>query len=185
MLARKVSLFLSHPFVSLLFLIIVSLHTENFLLSFGLSLFFISILPVLPILILSREKGIDIFVEKKEKRPFFFIIAILCFLFAFLTFSYLNIYYLKLLSLCYIVVTFSIFVINVRWKISVHTSAIAGPVTFLVYFFGYRYSFLYLLLIPAAWSRLKNNSHTIAQLIAGIFVSGFTTLFVISVFPGF
>ena len=182
MLARRVSLFLSHPFVSFLFLMIVSLHTKNFLLSFGLSLLFISVLPILPILILSKK---DIFVEDKEKRPFFFIIAMLCFLLSFLTFSYLNIYYLKLLSLCYLAVTFSIFMINMRWKISVHTSAISGPVTFLVYFFGYGYSLLYLLLVPAIWSRLKNNSHTQAQLIAGIFVSSFVTLFVISIFPGF
>ncbi len=185
MLARKVSLFLSHPFVSFLFLIIVSAYTENFLLSFVLSLFFISILPVLPILILFKEKGIDIFVENKEERPFFFTIAMLCFLFSFLTFSYLDIYYLKLLSLCYLIVTFTIFIINIKWKISVHTSAIAGPVTFLVYFFGYYYSFFYLLLLPAIWSRLKTNSHTPAQLIAGIFVSSFVTLFVISIFPIF
>lgn len=47
--------------------------------------------------------------------------------------------------------------------------------TFVVLFFGFAYSLLYLLLIPVAWARLKMKAHTRAQVILGAMVAVLVT----------
>lgn len=64
--------------------------------------------------------------------------------------------------------TFIIFFINLRWKISIHTMAIAGPTTVLVFVFGAWGVLLGLLLPPVTWSRVYLKKHTLAQALAGI-----------------
>ena len=66
--------------------------------------------------------------------------------------------------------TLFIFLVNLRWKISIHTMGIAGPTTVLVYVFGYWGALLGLLLPPVIWSRVYLKKHTLAQALAGAVV---------------
>ena len=66
--------------------------------------------------------------------------------------------------------TLFIFLVNLRWKISIHTMGIAGPTTVLVFVFGYWGALLGLLLPPVIWSRVYLKKHTVAQAIAGAVV---------------
>lgn len=63
--------------------------------------------------------------------------------------------------------TLCLFVINLYWKISIHTMGIAGPTTVLIFAFGYWGVLLGLLLPPVIWSRVYLKKHTVAQAIAG------------------
>jgi membrane-associated phospholipid phosphatase len=73
--------------------------------------------------------------------------------------------------------TLFIFLVNLRWKISIHTMGIAGPTTVLVYVFGYWGALLGLLLPPVIWSRVYLKKHTLAQALAGAVVGFLLTAF--------
>ena len=75
------------------------------------------------------------------------------------------------LMFCYTTNTLVTFLISLHWKISVHAVGVAGPLTVLVYFFGWLYSPLLLLIIPIGWSRIELNAHTLAQVVVGFLLS--------------
>ena len=62
-------------------------------------------------------------------------------------------------------------IINLRWKISVHTMGIAVPTAVLAFVFGAWGLTCGLLLPPVIWSRVYLKKHTIAQALAGALVS--------------
>lgn len=61
--------------------------------------------------------------------------------------------------------------ITIFWKISAHTSTLAGIVTAVVLFTGGSWWWLYVLLIPIIWARMARQRHTLAQLFAGAILS--------------
>ncbi len=65
--------------------------------------------------------------------------------------------------------------ITFRWKISIHASGIAGPVTTLVYATGAWAAVLFLLLIPVGWARVRLRAHTPWQIFAGALVTIIST----------
>jgi membrane-associated phospholipid phosphatase len=67
-------------------------------------------------------------------------------------------------------VTLVISLINLRWKISIHTMSVTVPTTVLVFVFGPWGLLCGLLLPPVIWSRVYLKKHTIAQAIAGALV---------------
>jgi hypothetical protein len=79
------------------------------------------------------------------------------------------------LMACYIVNGLVLLVITLKWKISIHASGIASPVTALVYLLGSRLIFLFLLFIPVAWARVELNAHDKKQVTAGAIISGVLT----------
>lgn len=62
-------------------------------------------------------------------------------------------------------------VVTQFWKISVHTAMFSSIATITVILFGARFWWLYLLLIPLAWSRIHRKRHTIWQAIVGAVVA--------------
>lgn len=79
------------------------------------------------------------------------------------------------LMACYIVNGLVLLVITLKWKISIHASGIASPVTALVYLLGTRMLPLFMLFLPVAWARLELNAHNKLQLTAGALVSTILT----------
>ncbi|MEM7008939.1 MAG: hypothetical protein AAF462_07385 [Thermodesulfobacteriota bacterium] len=69
--------------------------------------------------------------------------------------------------LCILLITF-------KWKISGHSTAIAGLVVLAVALFGESWLPLVLLIPLVAWSRIRLKRHTLAQTIAGAFLGIFT-----------
>lgn len=68
------------------------------------------------------------------------------------------------------------------WKISIHTGTYASIVTIAVIIFGIQFWWLYLLLIPLAWSRIYRKRHTIWQTTFGAITTSIITLLIFWIF---
>lgn len=75
------------------------------------------------------------------------------------------------LMACYIVNGVVLLLITMKWKISIHASGIASPVTALVYLLGTRLLPLFLLFLPVAWARVELKAHDKKQVTAGAVIS--------------
>lgn len=65
-----------------------------------------------------------------------------------------------------------IFVVTLRWKISIHAASISGIATYLVWGFGMTAAPALLAVPVVGWSRVKLRRHTPAQVLAGIGLGG-------------
>ena len=174
-LAKLISYVTSAPLIAIYNIPIICLKEQNCLVASLIAFLFLTFFPVAPIIHDARKGRTDIFVAQRGKRLKFFTLTIINHFVGFLLSLFFKLKVLPLYILCYFTVTLTILVITLKWKISVHTAGVAGPVTFIVLFFGFAYSLLYLLLIPVAWARLKMKAHTRAQVILGAVVAVLVT----------
>jgi len=68
------------------------------------------------------------------------------------------------------------------WKVSVHTALLASVVTVIVILFGVQFAWLYLLLVPLAWSRIYRRRHTLTQVVGGSLIAFVVTSMVFWLF---
>jgi len=73
----------------------------------------------------------------------------------------------SVVMLGYAVGTLFIFLVNLRWKISVHAMGVAGPITVFLFVFGLWGVLLGPLLPLVIWSRVYLKKHTVAQALVG------------------
>jgi len=71
------------------------------------------------------------------------------------------------MGVTYAVNALAVALVTQFWKISIHTALFSAVVTIAVVIFGPSYWWLYLILIPLAWSRIHRHRHTILQVVAG------------------
>jgi len=140
-------------------------------------LFFATLLPLIMVVILSRRGIIsDIWASERESRVIPFTGAIISYLLGAATLvAARSPIAITSLMLCYVGNTVVMMLISLRWKISVHASGIAGPLTALVYLFGTIAVPLLLLILFVGWARLKLKAHTIAQVATGALLTILTT----------
>lgn len=188
-LAERLSLVLSVPMFAFLAVVIFSVVSPiglgpflTELSSILLGMLFLSVLPILPVLYYARRGIVDIDVSDRRMRPKLFGMAILGYLLGAIVFYFLQATSLMVLSIAYACVTSSVALISFFWKISVHTAAIAGPVTGLTYAFGWIYAALYLLLLPVGWARLELKAHNPLQVIGGAVAAVLVTMAVYLLF---
>jgi membrane-associated phospholipid phosphatase len=86
------------------------------------------------------------------------------------------------LMFCYATNTLLILLITNWWKVSVHTTAISGPLVVLVYQFGNVVFPLFGLIPLVGVSRLILKRHTVAQVLVGAAIGVFMTVFQIRLF---
>ena len=147
---------------------------------------FTGILPMVPILIMIKKGEIhDMFISNKEERT-------MPYLFSFLAYVFWALFMWRTLQFPLFIVAmgmgsaFSIFIIvfiNLKWKISAHSSGMGG-LTGAIFGVCYRcainpvWLFALILIISAlvALSRMELKAHTPGQVLAG-FVVGFITVF--------
>jgi membrane-associated phospholipid phosphatase len=72
----------------------------------------------------------------------------------------------KVLLVFYVVAIIFV-VVTTKWKISLHAGVNAGLITIINIFYGWQYSWLYILLCLVCWARVYQKHHTWAQVIAG------------------
>ncbi len=114
----------------------------------------------------------DLDVTDRSQRKVPFILSILVYALGTIIMFALNApAIVSALMFCYTTNTLVTFLISLRWKISVHAVGVAGPFICLVYFMGWLYSPLLLLIIPIGWSRVELKAHTLAQVVAGFVLS--------------
>ena len=87
-----------------------------------------------------------------------------------------------MISIIYALNSAAIAVITQRWKISVHTGMFASIATIVVVIFGLQFWWLYLILLPLAWSRIYRKRHTIWQTTIGAAMTTVLTLMVLFMF---
>lgn len=109
---------------------------------------------------------LDVYVRQQRIRPYLF--SITCSL---TTFSLLHILQapsiLKIIAAAAVLETSGLFLVNLKWKISAHTAAIAGFSSLGLWATGFS-ALPFMGLIPlVAWSRVHIKRHTVAQTIAG------------------
>ena len=138
-----------------------------------ISLVFGSILPMAIIIYWAKRLNTDKDISNRQDRFTPLIVGVISYFIGFLISMALNVdHFLTLLLLCYCVNTFIIMLITTKWKISVHTTGLSGPVAALILLlgpFGAVFGILYPILI---WSRVLLERHTLAQAICGA-VQGF------------
>ncbi len=87
-----------------------------------------------------------------------------------------------MISIIYAVNSLMIGIVTQWWKISVHTAMFASIATIAVVIFGAQFWWLYLILLPLAWSRIYRKRHTVWQTIFGASGATLITLLVFTIF---
>ena len=129
-----------------------------------------ALFPFLPVLYFYRKNVVDLYVSKKETRTPFFLIAITLYSFAAIIFYATNTKIMFLLALGYTFVTIILFVVNIFWKVSVHSAGVTGPIFALIFVFGIIVIPLSLIIVLVSWSRIKLKKHTFRQTLLGTLI---------------
>jgi len=132
-----------------------------------------SVFPMLVIYLMYKMNKVgDLDVTDRSERKVPFMVSIAVYLLGTVIMFALNAPpIVSALMFCYTTNTLVTFIISLHWKISVHAVGVAGPFTCLVYFLGWPYSPLLLLIIPIGWARVELKAHTLAQVVAGFLLS--------------
>jgi membrane-associated phospholipid phosphatase len=170
-LAEILSLVFNPPIVATpTFLVLILLQkSENPILLFLITMTFGTIVPLIVVVGLTKHGTIpDIWASKRETRFVPFSGAIGSYLLGSLVLVALRSPALiTAMMLCYGGNTVIMMLISLKWKISIHATGIAGPLTALVFALGIIAVPLLLLILPVGWARLTLKAHTPMQVIAG------------------
>ena len=132
------------------------------------SLIFASILPMAIILFWAKKLGTDKDISNRSDRYTPLIVGIVSYFIGFLvclTFGLDN--FLTCLLLCYSINTGVVLIITSKWKISVHTTGLSGPVGALILLLGPIGALFGLIYPVLIWSRVLLEKHTLSQAISG------------------
>jgi hypothetical protein len=167
-LLRYLSYLLSAPVVAMMVLVTLSILEATQAINTLASIMFATVIPIVGIVHFARSEGLNYDIPEKSARVRPFIFAIASYVLGFPLLVWIRAPVLiSGVMMAYAINTFIIFLITLRWKISVHAAGVTGPLTFIIYELGPLWSFLYLLVIPVALVRLELKEHTIFQLAAG------------------
>ena len=175
--AKMVSALTQPPIICIPLFLIISyvislengvLNLNKFIICESLSLAFTSILPMAIILLWAKIISTDNDISNRQDRYVPLIVGIVSYFVGVLLSLFLNLdNFLTLLLLCYAVNTGVVLLITFKWKISVHTTGISGPIAALILLLGpagAAIAFIYPIVI---WSRVLLKKHTLAQAICG------------------
>lgn len=193
-IAKTISTITNPPIVCIpLFLIIcLVLSFENGLFNFNkfivlelISLVFASILPMAIIVYWAKKLNTDGDISNRQDRFVPLVVGIISYFIGFIVSLVLGVdNFLTALLLCYSINTGVVLLITFKWKISIHTTGLSGPVGALILLLGpigAVFGIIYPMLI---WSRVILNKHTLAQAITGGVQGFFLTIFEMYLFIG-
>lgn len=193
-IAKTISTITNPPIVCIpLFMIIcLVLSFENGLFNFNkfivlelISLVFASILPMAIIVYWAKKLNTDGDISNRQDRFVPLIVGIISYFIGFIVSLVLGVdNFLTALLLCYSINTGVVLLITFKWKISIHTTGLSGPVGALILLLGpigAVFGIIYPMLI---WSRVILNKHTLAQAITGGVQGFFLTIFEMYLFMG-
>ena len=133
-----------------------------------ISLIFTSALPLAIILLWAKRIGTDRDISNRSDRYMPLIIGIVSYIIGFMICLVFNLdHFLTALLLCYATNTGVVLLITIKWKISVHTTALSGPVAALILLLGPLGAIFGVIYPVLIWSRVLLKKHTLAQAISG------------------
>ncbi|KKQ18669.1 MAG: hypothetical protein US31_C0002G0014 [Berkelbacteria bacterium GW2011_GWA1_36_9] len=166
------------PYVTaLVFIILISYHYSRNLSQFlpwmVTFLLFAIIIPGFYVLWLLESRQIrDIHISDKNDRKIPFLLAgVSSVIGAFLLFILGAAKPVTVIGVAYAVNVIAVALLTQVWKVSIHTALYSAIVTTSVILFGIHLWWLYLFLIPLAWSRIHRKRHTIWQAVAGSLIA--------------
>ena len=178
--------------IPLFMIICLVLSFENGLFNFNkfivlelISLVFASILPMAIIVYWAKKLNTDGDISNRQDRFVPLVVGIISYFIGFIVSLVLGVdNFLTALLLCYSINTGVVLLITFKWKISIHTTGLSGPVGALILLLGpigAVFGIIYPMLI---WSRVILNKHTLAQAITGGVQGFFLTIFEMYLFMG-
>ena len=178
-LAEAVSAIMNAPLLTLITFIplVFKYGNGSFFQLFGLTSFFGCLLPLVMIVYMLKRGIISDFYARERMERFIPFLATI----ASYTMGTISLILVKApapitaLMACYLVNGIVLLLITFKWKISIHASGIASPVTALVYLLGTRLLPLFLLFIPVAWARVELKAHDKLQVTMGALISSLLT----------
>jgi membrane-associated phospholipid phosphatase len=149
--------------------LLISERASNLLLLAIVSLTFGTAIPLAILYYLLRRGTIpDLYVSARKSRPVAFAGALLSYLLGGIGLLLAQAPPVVTAAMfCYLGNSLTLMLISYRWKISVHTSGIAGPAIALTYSLGVGAIALLCLTIPVGWARMRLGAHTLAQVATG------------------
>lgn len=128
-----------------------------------------SIIPLVSVYYMVRRGIIhDVYASDRRTRSKPFTVAIASYLMGVVALLTVNApRSVTALMACYLVNAFILTVISLAWKISIHASGVAGPLTALVFQLGAKMLPFFLLALPVAWARIELKAHDLKQVTAG------------------
>ncbi|MBA7555478.1 hypothetical protein ES705_48142 [subsurface metagenome] len=178
-LAKVISAALNAPFIAILTFIplILSQQPPNASMLILFTTMFGAILPLSSTYYLVRRGIIpDIYASVRETRTEPFLWAMASYLLGVTVLLYFNApLAVTALMACYFGNAVIMLTITLRWKISIHTVGVSGPITALVFQLGTKMIPLFFILFPVAWARVELKAHNKRQVAAGAILSGLLT----------
>ncbi len=178
-LANFISTVSNPPFVAIPVFLIINytlLYGGDWLWFSGISIFFVSILPIITSSLWIKKKNLEVDMPQRQDRIYPLLLVILSYIIGVAVLYILGApSFTTVLMICYLNNTIIVLLFSLYWKISIHAMGIAGPATALIYLFGWA-GLVFSLLVPLVlWSRLHLKRHTPAQLIVGTVLGYFLT----------
>jgi len=178
-LATVISAALNAPLIAILTFIplILSQQPPNASILILIATMFGAILPLSSTYYLVRRGIIpDIYASVRETRTEPFLWAMASYLLGVTVLLYFNApLAVTALMACYFGNAVIMLTITLRWKISIHTVGVSGPITALVFQLGAKMIPLFFILFPVAWARVELKAHNKRQVAAGAILSGLLT----------
>ena len=180
-LATVISAALNAPLIAILTFIplILSQQPPNAPTLLLVAIIFGALLPLSSTYYLVRRGIIpDIYASVRETRTEPFLWAMASYLLGVTVLLYFNApLAVTALMACYFGNAIIMLIITLRWKISIHTVGVSGPITALVFQLGTKMIPLFFILFPVAWARVELEAHSKRQVAAGAILSGLLTWF--------
>ena len=144
------------------------LNLNKFITLEVISLIFTSLLPMAIILYWAKKLKTDKDISNRSDRFTPLIVGIISYFIGFLICLFLNLdNFLTILLLCYAINTGVVLLITTKWKISVHTTGLSGPVAALILLLGPFGAILGVIYPVLIWSRVLLKKHTLSQASTG------------------
>lgn len=154
-------------------------------LKWSLLLIGFTVLPVFALLVflVHKEKVDDIFVKVRRQRNWIYLLASVCTITCSAILFSLGAPLVLLATMVAALFAMLIFmIINLAWKISLHTAFAAGSVAVLTILYGATGAISAGLLPPIAWARIELKYHSLAQTVAGALLSAMIVIVVFYLF---
>lgn len=146
-----------------------------------------SLFPVFAVVLFLLHNGKldDFFIKARRQRNQIYLLSAACAIAGSIILTRLGAPLVLLASFVAALAAIVVFMlINLRWKISVHTAFIAASATILIVLFGYAGAVSAALVPPTAWARVELDHHSPAQAVTGALLASMIVV-VVFYFFGF
>lgn len=147
------------------------------LMIFGTAFLFASIVPFVHVVWLKQRGAVRTMdIEHRQRRLWPLLVGIISYSVAFVLLHLMQAPgIIRGLMFCYATNTLVVMLITFIWKISIHAMGIAGPITAMIFRFGWPAVPFYVLVLLIANARVVLGKHTIGQVVAGASIGTFLT----------